>query len=122
VTLMIKGIHTMFYTSKVEELRAFMRDKLRLPCRDAGGGWLLFDLSVAEMGCHQHKTASVSVPSGTPHISFCCDDIHQTVGELRDRGVEFTSGITDAGWGLVTRFRVPGDFEVELYQPKYVKH
>jgi catechol 2,3-dioxygenase-like lactoylglutathione lyase family enzyme len=118
---MIKGIHTMFYSSKAEELRVFFRDKLRLPCTDVGGGWLIFDLPEVELGCHEHQTAAVSVPSGTPYISFYCDDIHRTVGELRERGVEFTDGITDAGWGLKTRFRVPGDFEVELYQPKYAK-
>ena len=26
---MIKGVHTMFYSSQVEELRAFIRDKLQ---------------------------------------------------------------------------------------------
>ncbi|HVM61081.1 MAG TPA: VOC family protein [Verrucomicrobiae bacterium] len=118
---MIKGIHTMFYTSKAKELREFIRDKLCLPCTDVGGGWLIFDLPEAEMGCHEHKTDTVSVPSGTPHISFYCDDIHQTVSELRERGLEFTDGVSDTGWGLVTHFRVPGDFEVELYQPKYGK-
>ncbi|HEX5030096.1 MAG TPA: hypothetical protein VFX78_01400 [Candidatus Eisenbacteria bacterium] len=30
-------------------------------------------------------------------------------------------GIADRGYGLVTHFKVPGGFEVELYQPKYVK-
>jgi hypothetical protein len=34
---MIKGIHGLFYSSQPEELRAFIRDKLRLPFSDAGG-------------------------------------------------------------------------------------
>jgi catechol 2,3-dioxygenase-like lactoylglutathione lyase family enzyme len=119
---MIRGVHTMFYSSKADELRAFMRDKLGLPCTDVGGGWLIFDLPEAEMGCHEHKTEITDVASGTPHISFYCDDIHRTVSELKERGVEFTGGITDASWGLVTRFRAPGDFEIDLYEPKYQKH
>ena len=41
---MIKGVHTMFYTSEENELRAFIRDKLGLPATDVGGGWLIFDL------------------------------------------------------------------------------
>src|SRR5437867_5445259 len=113
---MIRGVHTMFYSSKVEELRAFIRDKLGLPGTDVGGGWLIFDLPEAEMGCHESKTDTIDVPSGTPHISFYCDDIRGTVSELKERGVEFTDEITAAGWGLVTRFRMPGDFEVELFQ------
>jgi hypothetical protein len=40
---MIKGIYGLFYSSKPEELRAFLRDKLRLPFSDVGGGWLIFD-------------------------------------------------------------------------------
>ena len=44
-----------------------------------------------------------------------------TVAELSSRGVEFTEGIVDAGYGLITHFRVPGDFCVQLYQPKYGK-
>ena len=47
--------------------------------------------------------------------------IHGTVKELASRGVEFTRAVEDHGYGLVTFFRVPGDFEVQLYQPKYHK-
>jgi catechol 2,3-dioxygenase-like lactoylglutathione lyase family enzyme len=119
---MIKGVHTMFYSSKAEELRRFFRDKLGFPYTDVGDGWLIFDLPEADLGCHEHDTHTTSVPSGTPHISFYCDDIHRTVCELKVRGVEFTDEITDAGWGLVTHFRVPGDFNIELYQPSYQKH
>jgi catechol 2,3-dioxygenase-like lactoylglutathione lyase family enzyme len=118
---MIRGVHTMFYSSKPEELRAFLRDKLRLPCTDVGDGWLIFDLPEADMGCHPAE-AEDGHRSGTHHISFYCDDIERTVAELRQRGVEFTEGISDAGFGLVTHFRLPGDFTVMLYQPRYRKH
>jgi glyoxalase/bleomycin resistance protein/dioxygenase superfamily protein len=117
---MIRGVHTMFYSSKAEELRAFIRDKLRFPCFDVGGGWLIFQLPEADMGCH--PTEEKEGPrSGTADISFYCDDIHRTVAELRERGVEFTDGIVDQGYGLITHFRMPGDFQVQLYQPLYGK-
>ena len=41
---MIRGVHTMFYSSKAEELRAFIRDKLQFPHTDVGEGWLIFDV------------------------------------------------------------------------------
>ncbi len=117
---MIKGVHTMFYTSQPEQLRAFLRDKLGFPATDVGGGWLIFDLPDAEMGCHpEEKEEGRMVASGTHHISFYCDDIEKTVAELRARGVEFTGEVKNRGYGLATQFRVPGDFEVELYQPLY---
>src|SRR5258707_15480648 len=87
-TPMIRGVHTMFYTSEPEGLRAFLRDKLGFPATDVGEGWLIFDLPEAEMGCHPADPASA--PSGTHNISFYCDDIKKTVAELRKRGVEFT--------------------------------
>ncbi len=117
---MIKGVHTMFYTDKPEELRAFIRDKLGFPCIDVGEGWLIFDLPEADMGCHPVEPGK-GKPNGTHDISFYCDDIRQTVDELKSRGVEFTEGIADQGFGLVTRFKVPGDFTVQLYQPQYQK-
>jgi catechol 2,3-dioxygenase-like lactoylglutathione lyase family enzyme len=115
---MIRGVHTMFYTSQPEALRAFLRDKLGFPCTDVGDGWLIFDLPEADMGCHPADDAE-GAPSGTHHISFYCDDVRETVRELRDRGVEFTDEISDRGYGLVTHFRMPGGLEVELYQPSY---
>jgi hypothetical protein len=78
---MIKGVHTMFYTSKPEELRTFIRDKLGFASTDVGDGWLIFDLPEAEMGCHPVEKGGPS--SGTPSISFYCDDIRRTGADLR---------------------------------------
>ena len=110
----------MFYSSKAEELRTFLRDTLSLPFTDVGEGWLIFDLPEAEMGCHPADTRDGS-PSGTHNISFYCDDIQKTVKELKQRGVEFISEIADHGYGLVTHFKMPGEVEVQLYQPRYRK-
>ena len=35
--------------------------------------------------------------------------------------MEFTEDIQDVGYGLATHFRMPGEFKVQLYQPKYSK-
>jgi hypothetical protein len=111
---LIKGLHALLYTPRPEELRAFIRDKLKFPFTDAGEGWLIFDMPEAHLGCHPSDRVFHS-------ISFYCDDIKKTVEELKSRGVEFASGITDEGWGLLTHFRMPGDVDVELYPPKYQK-
>ena len=116
---MIRGVHTMFYSSQPEALRAFLRDKLGFPATDVGEGWLIFDLPEADMGCH--PTEGEDPPSGTPNISFYCDDVQKTVAELKARGVEFVDEIANMGYGLVTHFKMPGDFAVQLYQPLYAK-
>jgi catechol 2,3-dioxygenase-like lactoylglutathione lyase family enzyme len=117
---MIHGVHTMFYSSEPEALRAFLRDKLGFPCTDVGGGWLIFDLPEADMGCHPADEGD-GAPSGTHDISFYCDDIEKTVAELKARGVEFLGPVVDRGYGLVTHMKVPGNFAVQLYQPRYTK-
>lgn len=116
---MIRGLHAMFYSSQADELRAFLRDKLGLQGKDVGGGWLIFDAPEADLGVH--PTGDDDASSGTADISFYCDDVEQTVRELRSRGVEFTQEVQDHGYGLVTFFKVPGGFTVQLYQPKYAK-
>src|SRR5947209_18446696 len=105
----------MFYSSKPEELRAFIRDKLGFPFTDVGSGWLVFDLPEADMGCHP-ADPSEGAPSGTHNLSFYCDDIHRTGAELKGLGVEFADGVKDDGYGQVTHFRMPGDFAVQLHQ------
>jgi catechol 2,3-dioxygenase-like lactoylglutathione lyase family enzyme len=116
---MIRGVHTMFYSSEPEALRAFLRDKLGFPFTDVGEGWLIFDLPEADMGCHPVEEGTA--PAGTHAISFYCDDIQRTVAELSARGVEFAGPVTDHGYALVTHFRMPGEVEAQLYQPHYRK-
>ena len=118
---MIKGVHTMFYSSRAEETRAFLRDKLGFPFTDVGDGWLIFDMPEADMGVHPVEDGDIHSQAGTNAISFYCDDIEETVAELKRKGVEFTMDIEDHGYGLVTRFKMPGDVTVQLYQPRYEK-
>lgn len=48
-----------------------------------------------------------------------CHDVRATVAELQQKGVEFLAPITDAGYGLMTRFKVPGAGEIGLYEPRH---
>jgi catechol 2,3-dioxygenase-like lactoylglutathione lyase family enzyme len=117
---MIRGVHTMFYSSDAAATRAFLRDVLKFPANDVGGGWLIFDMPEADMGVHPSDERD-SAKAGSPNISFYCDDVKKTVVELKERGVEFTAGIENQGYGLVTFFKMPGDIVVQLYQPLYKK-
>jgi hypothetical protein len=83
---MIRGVHTMFYSSRAKELRTFIRDKPGFAWTDVGDGWLIFDLPEAEMGCHPSDDTEGASP-GTDEISFYCDDIQGTVSDLLARGV-----------------------------------
>jgi catechol 2,3-dioxygenase-like lactoylglutathione lyase family enzyme len=109
----ITGVHTIIFTRDPEQARVFFRDVLGLPSIDAGGGWLIFALPPAELAFH--PTDAV----GHQQLYFMCDDIHATVAELKAKGVEFTRGITEERFGLITSLRVPGGDELALYQPSH---
>jgi hypothetical protein len=115
---MIRGLHGLLYSSDAEASRAFLRDKVKLPWSDVGGGWLIFDLPEGDLGFH--PTDEGGTP-GDHDISFYCDDIHGTVADLRSRGVQFTAEVADHGYGYVTYFTIPGGIQVQLYEPKYTK-
>ena len=117
---MIKGIHGLLYSTDAAAARAFLRDKVKLPCSDVGDGWLIFDLPEGDLGVHPAGGEDGAAP-GTHDVSLYCDDIHGTVADLRSRGVEFQGEVEDRGYGFVTHFAVPGGIVVQLYEPKYQK-
>jgi predicted enzyme related to lactoylglutathione lyase len=110
---MINGVHALIYTEEAEKVRDFFRDVLAFPAVDAGHGWLIFALPPAELGIHPaEKQAS-------HELYLMCDDIQATVNELKTKGVKVAAEITDAGWGLLTSFEIPGGSKLQLYQPKH---
>lgn len=117
---MIKGMHAMFYSSDAEATREFIRDKLGFPSTDVGEGWLIFDAPEGDLGIHPAEARDGAQP-GTAAVSFYCDDVESTMKDLQAKGVEFTTGVEDHGYGLVTFFDVPGGINVQLYQPRYQK-
>ncbi|MGZ4186115.1 MAG: VOC family protein [Solirubrobacteraceae bacterium] len=110
---MITGVHAIVFTKDPPGVRAFFRDVLALPSVDAGGGWPIFALPPAELAVHP------SDADGHQQLYLMCDDIETTVRELEGKGVEFTTAITDVGWGLMTRLRLPDGSELPLYEPKH---
>jgi predicted enzyme related to lactoylglutathione lyase len=109
----ITGVHAIVFSTDAQAARGFFRDTLGLAAVDAGEGWLIFALPPAELGVHP-------IDEGGHHeLYLMCDDINATIEELQRKGVEFTRGISDAGWGLITSFKIPGGAELALYQPRH---
>jgi len=112
----IAGAHTILYADDAEKARAFLRDVLGFSGVDAGDGWLIFALPPGEIAVHPGWDRW---PSGSHELYLMCHDIEQTRAELGAMGVEFTAPVSDEGWGLLTRFKVPGAGEIGLYQPRH---
>jgi predicted enzyme related to lactoylglutathione lyase len=117
---MITGIHTLFYSRDADNARAFFRDVIALPFIDSGGGWLLFAAPPAELAVHPEDGDDPgATPPGGTEVYLMCHDIHQTVATLRAKGAEITADVTDEGYGLFTRLRIPGGGEIGLYEPRH---
>jgi catechol 2,3-dioxygenase-like lactoylglutathione lyase family enzyme len=112
---MIAGAHTILFAHDAEAARAFFRDVLHLVSVDAGHGWLIFELPPGELACHPADAASTP----TTELYLMCQDVAATRAELETCGVEFVAPITEAGFGRLTRFRVPGYGELGLYEPRH---
>ncbi len=48
-----------------------------------------------------------------------CDNIHATLAELQDKGVEVARGVSDQGWGLLAAVRLPDGGELPIYEPRH---
>ncbi len=115
---MIRGIHGLFFSSRPNRTRAFLRDTLGLPATDIGGGWLVFGVPVAEVDVHPREKGRAHAP-GMHDVSFLCDDLPGTVARLRARGVRFDDAIEEQSYGFTIHFRMPGGIRVQLWEPKY---
>jgi predicted enzyme related to lactoylglutathione lyase len=111
----ITGVHALIFNRDADAVRAFLRDALGWPSIDVGGGWLIFALPPAELGVHPTEGDG----AGHHELYLMCDDIERTVAELESRGVRFTRGISDQGFGRVTAFEIPGGAELALYEPRH---
>lgn len=114
---MLAGAHVILFSDDAEATRAFLGDTLRLEGVDAGDGWLVLALPPTEVGVHPGPGWGRA--TGDHELFFMCRDVEATVAELEGRGVEFVAPPTDEGWGVVTRFRVPGVGEMGLYEPRH---
>ena len=111
---MITGVHAIVFSPDGEKVRAFFADVLGLPSVDAGGGWPIFALPPAELAVHPAPDGE-----GRHELYLMCDDIHATLAELRDKGVEVARDVSDQGWGLLASVRLPDGGELAIYEPRH---
>ena len=110
---MITGIHAIVFSPGAEKVRAFFADVLGLSSVDAGGGWPIFALPPAELAVHPADG------EGRHELYLMCDDIHATLAELQDKGVEVARDPSDQGWGLLASVRLPDGGELAIYEPRH---
>ena len=110
---MIVGAHSVIYSADPEADHRFLRDVLRLPAVDGGGGYLIFGLPPAEVSVH---------PSSKEHsqheLYLLCDNIGAFISDMRKHRTS-CGPVQDEGWGLLTQVTLPGGGTLGVYQPQH---
>jgi len=109
---MLIGAHSIIYSTNPEADRAFLRDVLKLPNVDVGGGWLIFGLPPAEVAVHPSNKNDVH------EFYLMCDDVEAFVEEMKTHDVA-CSPVQNQGWGLLTRMTLPDGGTLAIYQPRH---
>lgn len=111
---MINGAHVMIFSRDAEKDREFLRDVLRIPSIDSGGGWLIFKLPPAELGVHPADSEE------RHELYLMCEDIDALIETLASQGVECAEPAEEY-WGRCTGITLPGGGKLGVYQPRHTR-
>jgi hypothetical protein len=111
---MLIGAHAVIYSTNADADRAFLRDVLKLPSVDGGGGFLIFGVPPAEIGVHPADN------NDRHELFLMCADAQAFVAEMKKRSVACTE-MKDEGWGLLTQVTLPGGGKLGVYQPRHAR-
>lgn len=111
---MINGAHVIVYSKKPEADRDFLRDVLKLPNVDVGGGWLIFGLPPSEVAVHPADE------NGRHELYFLVDDVRAFIAAMRERKIA-CSPVHAERWGRVTNLTLPGGGSIGVYEPLHAR-
>jgi hypothetical protein len=111
---MITGAHSIIYSTNPEADRAFLRDVMKLPNVDVGGGWLIFGLPPAEVAVHPSDKNNVH------ELYFMCDDVEAFIVQMKKHNITCSS-IEKMAWGALTHLTLPGGGKIGVYQPRHAR-
>ena len=100
---MLEGVAVIWMpVQEIERAKGFYRDTMGLPIKYEDGPWAVVDANGLTIGLNGRE------PEG---------GLDQTVGALRDRGVEFPAGISSHDCGRVATFKDSEGNNLQLYGP-----
>jgi catechol 2,3-dioxygenase-like lactoylglutathione lyase family enzyme len=110
---MIIGAHVVVASKDVEADLKFFRDVLEMPSVDAGGGYTILGLPVAEASIHETKG---DVPQH--ELYLLCDDINTFTKKMAELDIK-CGDLQDAGWGQVVELTLPSGAPFHVYEPRH---
>lgn len=111
---MIIGSHAVIYSKDADADRAFLRDVLKFPNVDVGGGWLIFGLPPSEVAVHPGE-------DNDEHEFFLmCDNVESFIADMKKRNV-VCGQIHEQPWGRLTQVELPGGGKLGVYEPRHAR-
>jgi hypothetical protein len=111
---MIIGAHSIIYSKDPDADRAFLKNVLKMPNVDVGGGWLIFGLPPAEMAVHPSDENDVH------EFYLMCDNVEAFVSEMKKQNIN-CGPLHNQGWGILTQIILPGGGKLGVYQPRHAR-
>lgn len=111
---MIIGAHSILYSKDPEADRAFLRDVLKLPNVDVGGGWLIFGLPASEVAVHPSRRNEVH------EFYLMVDDVKAFRRDMKKSGAP-CGPVQSMGWGVLTQVTLPGGGKLGVYEPRHAR-
>ena len=109
---MIIGAHSIIYSKDAQADTAFLREVLKFPHVDAGGGWLIFGLPPAEVAVHSAEE------NDRHEFYLVCQDIAALIATLQQANIA-CSAVREERWGSLIHVSLPGGGKLGVYQPKH---
>ena len=121
--------HLAFPVSDLDAAREFYGGVLGCPEGRSSEHWIDFDLYGHQIVTHLSATGA-GVKSANhvdaddvpvPHFGIVLpmEEWKELAERLKQKGVEFTSEISNQGWGMLISLKVPHAGEMGLYQPRH---
>jgi hypothetical protein len=110
----IIGAHSILYSRNPDADRTFLRDVLRFPGVDVGGGWLIFGLPPSEVAVHPSEENDVH------ELYLMCDDVTAFIRDMKKRGIA-CGPVQSPGWGVLTHVMLPGGGKLGVYEPRHAR-
>jgi hypothetical protein len=110
----IIGAHSILYSRDPDSDRDFLREVLRLPSVDVGGGWLIFGLPPAEVAVHPSDENDVH------ELYLMCDDVKAFIRDMKKSGIA-CGPVHSPDWGVLTHVMLPGGGKLGIYEPRHAR-
>ena len=115
---MVEGVAMIWMpVQDIGRAKGFYRDILGLPIKYEDGPWAVVDANGLTIGMNGREPEGVAVEGGPVLVFQPGGGLEETVGALKERGVEFPAGISEHPWGRIATFKDSEGNNAQLYEP-----